>query len=185
MFHGREESVKNTNVARDKRMSMDSSPKLEHAAWQDGARPPLSHRPRTRPPRVETPRGRLHQTVRSMMGFSWFLTRSSIQVQAWPVHQASFTKQIADRHSRPLHSRSRLPPVVSHPAEGRQTSCSPFPAFPSALARFSRPQKADPARPGPVSLPAESPLSSRLALASKATTVFPFSFTSFSRPLRL
>ena len=39
MFHGREESVKSTNVARDKPMSTDSSPKLEHAAWQNGARP--------------------------------------------------------------------------------------------------------------------------------------------------
>ena len=36
MFHGREESVKGMNVARDKPMSTDSSPKLEHAAWQDG-----------------------------------------------------------------------------------------------------------------------------------------------------
>ena len=36
MFHGREESVKSTNVARDKPMSTDSSPKLDHAAWQDG-----------------------------------------------------------------------------------------------------------------------------------------------------
>ena len=36
MFHGREESVKSTNVARNKPMSMDSSPQLEHAAWQDG-----------------------------------------------------------------------------------------------------------------------------------------------------
>ena len=125
-----------------------------------------------------------------MVGFSWFLTRSSFQVQAWPVHQtrpnrgvglrtlgpwdskmsssrevsrvsqrlrhwtpdepvdvllikvdrrlplvvspASFMKQITDRHSRPLHSRSQLPLVVSHPAEGRQTSCSPFPAILSA-----------------------------------------------------
>ncbi len=41
MFHGREESVKSMNVARDKLMSTDSSPKLEHAAWQNGARPPL------------------------------------------------------------------------------------------------------------------------------------------------
>ena len=30
------------------------APKLEHAAWQNGARPPLSHR--TQPPRVLTPR---------------------------------------------------------------------------------------------------------------------------------
>ena len=102
-----------------------------------------------------------------MVGFSWFLTRSSIQVQAWPVHRASFTKQIADRHSRPLHSRLRLPPVISHPAKGRQTSCSPFPAFPLALARFSRPQKVDPACPGPVSLPAESPLAFLFLLASQ------------------
>ena len=35
-FHGREESVKNTNVARNQRMSTDSSPELEHTAWQDG-----------------------------------------------------------------------------------------------------------------------------------------------------
>ena len=115
---------------------------------------------------------RWHKTVRSMMGFSWFSTRSSIQVQDWPVHQASFTKQIADRHSRPLHSRLRLPPVVSHPAEGRQTSCSPFPAFPSALAHFSRSQKADPACPGPVSLPAESPLPFLRSLASKTRLPF-------------
>ena len=118
------------------------------------------------------------------MGPSWFLSRSSIQVQDWPVHQASFTKQIADRHSRPLHSRSRLPPVISHPAKGRQTSCSPFPSFPSALARFSRPQKADPARPGPVSLPAESPLSLLRSLASKPLAP-PLSSTSLSRPLPL
>ena len=49
MFHGREESVKSTNVARDKPMSTDSSPKLEHAAWQDGGavlfllKTPLAH----------------------------------------------------------------------------------------------------------------------------------------------
>ena len=50
MFHGREESVKSTNVARDKPMSTDSSPKLEHAAWQDGGgvvlfllKAPLAH----------------------------------------------------------------------------------------------------------------------------------------------
>ncbi len=49
MFHGREESVKSTNVARDKLMSTDSSPKLEHAAWQDGGavlfllKAPLAH----------------------------------------------------------------------------------------------------------------------------------------------
>ena len=54
MFHGREESVKSTNVARNKPMSTDSRPKLEHAAWQNGARLPLSHR--TRPPRALTPR---------------------------------------------------------------------------------------------------------------------------------
>ena len=54
MFHGREESVKSTNVARDKPMSTDSSPNLEHAAWQNGAPLPLSHR--TRPPRALTPR---------------------------------------------------------------------------------------------------------------------------------
>ena len=36
MFHGREESVKSTNVARNKPMSTDSSPKLEHAAWRNG-----------------------------------------------------------------------------------------------------------------------------------------------------
>ena len=38
-----------TNVARDKPMSTDSSPKLEHAAWQDGGavlfllKAPLAH----------------------------------------------------------------------------------------------------------------------------------------------
>ena len=36
MFHGREESVKSMNVACNKRMSTDSSPQLERAAWQDG-----------------------------------------------------------------------------------------------------------------------------------------------------
>ena len=138
---------------------------------------------------------RRHKTVRSMVGLSWFLTMSSIQVQAWPVHQirpnrgvglrrlgpwdsktsssrevsrdsqrlrhwtpdepvdvlirvnrrlplvvspASFTKQIADRHHRPLHSRSRLPLVVSHPAKGRQTSCHPLLAFLGARASRSR-----------------------------------------------
>ena len=39
MFHGREESVKSTNVARDKPMSTDSSPKLEQAVWPNGAHP--------------------------------------------------------------------------------------------------------------------------------------------------
>ena len=36
MFRGREDSVKSTNVARHKRMSTDSSPQLERAAWQNG-----------------------------------------------------------------------------------------------------------------------------------------------------
>ena len=36
MFHGREESVKSPNAARDKPISMDSSTQLEHAAWQNG-----------------------------------------------------------------------------------------------------------------------------------------------------
>ena len=58
MFHGREDSVKSTNVARNKRMSTDSSPQLERAAWQDGgavlflfrtARGLRTLRPRARP----------------------------------------------------------------------------------------------------------------------------------------
>ena len=40
MPHRREESVKGTNAAHDKLMSMDSSTQLEHAAWQNGARTP-------------------------------------------------------------------------------------------------------------------------------------------------
>ena len=57
-FHGREDSVKSTNVARNKRMSTDSSPQLERAAWQDGgavhflfrtARGLRARRPRARP----------------------------------------------------------------------------------------------------------------------------------------
>ena len=40
MPHGRGESVKGTNAAHDKLMSMDSSTQLEHAAWQNGARTP-------------------------------------------------------------------------------------------------------------------------------------------------
>ena len=142
-----------------------------------------------------------------MVCFSWFRPRSSIQVQAWPVHQtrpnrgvglrrlgpwdsktvssrevsrdsrrlrhwtldgaadvllievdrrlpqvaspASFTKQIADRHSRPLHSRSPLPVVVSP-------------------ASFTK-QIADSARSGSVSLPADSPPPSRSSPASKPT----------------
>ena len=35
-FHGREDSVKSTNVARNRRMSTDSNFQLERAAWQDG-----------------------------------------------------------------------------------------------------------------------------------------------------
>ena len=54
------------------------------------------------------------------------------------ISPASFTKQIADRHSRPLHSRSRLPLVGSHPAEGRQTSCRPLLAFLGACTSRSR-----------------------------------------------
>ena len=51
MFHGGEESVKSTNVARNKWMSTDSSPQLEHAAWQDGGavlfllKAPCAHAP--------------------------------------------------------------------------------------------------------------------------------------------
>ena len=69
-------------------------------------------------------------------------------------------------------------------AEGRQTSCSLFPAFPSALAHCSRPQKADPACPSPVSLTAESPLSLLCSLASKPLAP-PLSSTSLSRLLPL
>ena len=54
MFHGREESVKSTNVALTSGCPQIRAPKLEHAAWQDGAHPPLAHR--TRPPRTHTPR---------------------------------------------------------------------------------------------------------------------------------
>ena len=36
MSHGREDSVKSTNVARNRRMSTDSNSQLERAAWQDG-----------------------------------------------------------------------------------------------------------------------------------------------------
>ena len=47
MFHGREESVKSTIVARNKRMSTDSSPKLEHTAWENGGVVHLSQTSRT------------------------------------------------------------------------------------------------------------------------------------------
>ena len=48
MFHGREDSVKSTKVARNKWMSTDSSSQLERAAWQDGGAVllPPSHRTR-------------------------------------------------------------------------------------------------------------------------------------------
>jgi len=161
-----------------------------------------------------------------MVGFSWFLTRSSIQVQAWPVHQirpnrgvglrrlgpwdsktsssrevsrdsqrlrhwtpdepvdvllikvdrrlplvvspASFTKQIADRHSRPLHSRSRLPLVVSHAAEGTDLmQSSPCLSFGSLLTKADR---APPRRSlGTACLPGDCSPPSRLLIQQIAT----------------
>ncbi len=50
MPHGREDSVKSTNVARNKRMSTDSSPQLERPAWQNGAPYSLFSRHRVRTP---------------------------------------------------------------------------------------------------------------------------------------
>ena len=37
MFHGREDSVKSTNVARNRRMSTDSNSQLERATWHNGS----------------------------------------------------------------------------------------------------------------------------------------------------
>ena len=50
MFHGREESVKSTNVARNRRMSTDSNSQLERAAWQDGGAYTSFSRHRVRTP---------------------------------------------------------------------------------------------------------------------------------------
>ncbi len=56
MFHGREDSVKSTNVARNKRMSTDLSPQLECAAWQNGGVVLLPPSHRTRSAHALTPR---------------------------------------------------------------------------------------------------------------------------------
>ena len=86
MFHGREESVKSTNGAHDKPMSTDSSPKLQHAAWQDGGTGLfllLRHRLRTpSSARSDPVQCRRQKTVRSMVGLSWFLKRSSFSFSA-------------------------------------------------------------------------------------------------------
>ena len=82
-------SVKGPNAARDKPMSTDSSTRLEHAAWQDGGvvlfllPAPLAHTASARP----DPARSTAQDEGSMVCSSWLFTRSSIQVQAWPVYQ--------------------------------------------------------------------------------------------------
>ena len=126
------------------------SASLAHATWQDGhdvvlLSAPLTHQPQ----RVQPPQGRRHRRERSIVCSSWFLTRSSMQIQAWPVHQTRhagsmaeeeqpakplFTKQIADRHWAVPHTVDRrltqqsLPLLFEaglfHEADRRQTSCS-------------------------------------------------------------
>ena len=103
---------------------------------KNGARPPLSHRPRTRPPHVQTPRGRLHQTVRSMLGFSWFLTRSSIQVQAWPVHQTRPNRGAGSGRLGPWDSKTSSSREVSRDSQRLRRFSLAFPAHARLQARL-------------------------------------------------
>ena len=60
---------------------------------------------------------RRHKTVRSMVGLSWFLTRSSIQVQAWPVHQTRPNRGVGLRRLGPWDSKTSSSREVSRDSQ--------------------------------------------------------------------
>ena len=83
-------SVKSTNAARDKPMSWIRASSSSMLRGKMAAPHSFFSRHRLRTPSSvcsDPTQCRRHKTVRSMVGLSWFCTRSSIQVQAWPVHQ--------------------------------------------------------------------------------------------------
>ena len=92
------------------------APKLKHAAWQNGVvlfllPALLAHAASAC---SDPAYCRRHKTVRSMVGFSWFLTRSSIQVQARPVHQTRPNRGVGLRGLGPWPRRHRRPKPLLH-----------------------------------------------------------------------
>ena len=137
----------------------------------------VSQLSRTQPRRVQTPRGRLHQSERSMEGFSWFLPRSSIQVQAWPVHQTRPNRGVGLRRLGPWDSKTSSSCEVSRDSQ-RLHHWTPDEPVDVLLTKTDRapPRRsvsplpiADSARSGSVSLPADPPLPFLRSLASKPT----------------
>ena len=115
------------------------APKLEHAVWQDGARTPFPGTARAcRGASSLSAQERRHKSERSMVCSSWFLTRSSIQIQAWPVHQTRPNRSVGlrmlgpwpRRNSRSNHSsQSRSPTDTAVPLEAdRRLDTSSFSA---------------------------------------------------------
>ena len=71
------------NVARNKRMSTASSPQLERAAWQDGGAVLFL----LKSPHAHALLSAFQPRTMLTMGLSQSLSRSSLQIQAWPVLQ--------------------------------------------------------------------------------------------------
>ena len=79
--------VEGTNAARDKPMSPDSSAQPEHAAWQKWRRRPPIGPAHARSLGASSPCEVDSTREKDLVCSSWFFTRSSMQIQAWPVHQ--------------------------------------------------------------------------------------------------
>ena len=108
---------------------------------------------------------RRHKTVRSMVGLSWFLTRSSIQVQAWPVHQTRPNRGVGLRRLGPWDSKTSSSHEVSRDSQ-RLRHWTPDEPVDALLMKADRapPRRsvsplpiADSAHSGSPSFPADSP----------------------------
>ena len=111
------------------------APKLKHAVWQNGGVVLLSHPSRTQPQRIQTPRGRRYKSERSTVCSSWLFTRSSIQVQAWPVHQIRPNRGVGLRRLCPWpRKNSRPKPLSTKPIAQLEAQADPPLPFRRSLA---------------------------------------------------
>ena len=150
-----------------------------------------------------------------MVGFSWFLTRSSIQVQAWPVHQTRPNRGVGLRRLGPWPRRHRRPKPLLHKVDrptrhaGGLSHCQNGRVDEQAVSLTAK--MADSARSvslsslgrlpffpsvllllsGPARLKSRLPFFPSVSLllsgprSPQSRLTLRFSFTSFSRPLPL
>ncbi len=110
-------SVKGTNVARDKLMSTDSSAQARTrrvAKWRSS----MCRSPHARSLGAFRPRVRsTAQDERSVVCSSCLFTRSSIQVQAWHVHQTRPNRGVGLRRLGPWDSKTSSSREVSRDSQ--------------------------------------------------------------------